>query len=44
MQQLWTVIFVMLLGVGWALAACHDREKERRQHRRVAADRKEKDA
>jgi hypothetical protein len=37
MQQLWTIIFLTLLAIGWGLAAWHDREDEQRYHRRDAA-------
>jgi hypothetical protein len=40
MQQLWTIIFIILLGVGWGLAAWHDREEERRHHRKAAVYKK----
>lgn len=40
MHQLWTIIFVILLGGGYGLASWHDRDKVRRREQREAACRK----
>jgi hypothetical protein len=37
MYELWTIIFVAALAVGFGVAASHDREKARRRARREAA-------
>jgi positive regulator of sigma E activity len=37
MGQLWTIIFVALLAVGFSLAAWHDRDKAKRQEQRNIA-------
>jgi hypothetical protein len=34
MSQLWTIIFVALLAIGFGLASWHDREDKKRQQQR----------
>jgi hypothetical protein len=36
MAQLWTIIFVTLVGIGFGIAAWHDHEAAKRQKRRAA--------
>ena len=40
MGQLWTIIFVTILAVAFAVAAWHDREDKRRLERRQVAHEK----
>jgi uncharacterized membrane protein YidH (DUF202 family) len=42
LAQLWTIIFVAVLAMAFALAHWHDREEARRRERRKMAD-EEKD-
>jgi hypothetical protein len=37
MDELWTIVFVAALAVGFAVAAWHDRDKARRRERQEAA-------
>jgi predicted ribosomally synthesized peptide with SipW-like signal peptide len=37
MRQLWTIIFITLVAIGWSLAYWHDREEKKRQQRPQAA-------
>jgi hypothetical protein len=42
MAHLWTIIFVLLLAIGFGLAARHDLEVERRRRRKETAYEKRK--
>ncbi|MDT4898519.1 MAG: hypothetical protein QOH25_3596 [Acidobacteriota bacterium] len=37
MSQLWTIIFMILIAIAFGIATWHDREEQKRQQRKEAA-------
>ncbi|MGA9995175.1 MAG: hypothetical protein WBP93_07165 [Pyrinomonadaceae bacterium] len=37
MGQIWTIIFVTLLAIGWGIASWHDRKEQKQHQQRKAA-------
>jgi hypothetical protein len=40
MSQIWTIIFIAILAIGWGIASWHDREEQRRHRQRAIVSEK----